>query len=100
MTGQTSGTAIVLQGLNGNDTFRIQVFSNSGYRNVRIDGGNGSNRLLVSDQSGRAVQHLTPFSGNSGQVTTTYPTTSGGKQSDELFFNIALAAVCRRPFSP
>jgi hypothetical protein len=93
LTGEAAGMSVGLYGGGGNDAFSIDVFANSGYGSVTVDGGSGSNTLFVTDFSGGAVQHRTFSNPTMGWVTTAYPKTAGGKTSIIQFNNVQATAL-------
>jgi hypothetical protein len=77
----------------GDDVINVQVFANSTYSTLYLDGGPGTNTLDVFDQSGGAQIHNNAFGGGSGQVSVVYPGTS----SNNLLAYFHMATVNLSP---
>jgi hypothetical protein len=72
----------------GDDTFHVSVTSASAYANLVLDGGSGTDTLLVYDQSGAAVMHNRVFLPGQGQEEVTY---LGGAGSVVAYQNMDFA---------
>ena len=85
LLGQPTGTATTLTGGAGNDTFQVAVTNASGYSGVTVDGGGGTNVMVVYDTTGNAIIHNIPSSPSSGQMQVLY---AGGSQSLITYKNV------------
>ncbi len=83
--GQFAGAPTTVYGGGGDDAFFVGVSAASGYSNLTLDGGAGTDRLAVFDQSGgAALQNAVTVTGQ-GRIPVTYP---GGVVEQILYQNL------------
>ncbi len=98
---QLTGVPTTLNANGGNDTFVVAVSTMSAYSGLLVDGGDGTDTLLVFDVSGGATaQRRSPVSGV-GTIQVLYAgmasSTIGFQNLEQSFANVSLTDVSSAP---